>query len=127
MRRNIHLIKTIGNELRGIRQNKNVQVKDVAKEIGVSSTYISEIERNNKVPSNELIEKMADTYHIDKQYLYKGFKIVPDHMIYELTSEFGLYDLFYELSESETISRKEKDDFYKQVKKLYEETFGKGE
>ena len=127
MRRNIHLIKTIGNELRGLRKTKNLQVKDVAKDVGVSSTYISEIERNNKVPSNELIEKIATIYNIDEQQLFKGFKVFPDSMVYELTSEYGLYDMIFELSENERITREEKDAFYKKVESLYKETFEKGE
>lgn len=127
MRRNIHLIKTIGNELRGMRQLKKLQVKDVAKDIGVSSTYISEIERNNKVPSNELIEKLATTYNINERTLFKGFKVFPDSMVYELTSEYGLYDIIFELSENESFTREQKDEFYKKVQSLYKETFEKGE
>jgi len=127
MRRNIHLIKTIGNELRGMRQLKKLQVKDVAKDIGVSSTYISEIERNNKVPSNDLIEKMATIYNINERQLFKGFKVLPDSMVYELTSEYGLYDIIFELSENESFTREQKDEFYKKVQSLYKETFEKGE
>jgi len=127
MRRNIHLIKTIGNELRGMRQLKKLQVKDVAKDIGVSSTYISEIERNNKVPSNDLIEKMATIYNINERRLFKGFKVLPDSMVYELTSEYGLYDIIFELSENESFTREQKDEFYKKVQSLYKETFEKGE
>ena len=127
MRRNIHLIKTIGNELRGIRKMKDLHVKDVAKDIGVSSTYISEIERNNKVPSNDLIEKMATIYNINERRLFKGFKVLPDSMVYELTSEYGLYDIIFELSENESFTREQKDEFYKKVQSLYKETFEKGE
>lgn len=125
MRRNIHLIRTIGNELRSLRKSNNLQVKDIAENVGVSSTYISEIERNNKVPSNELIEKMAETYNVDEQRLFKGFNIIPESVVYELTSEHGLYDLFYELSEDETLTREEKDKFYQGVKALYKETIKK--
>ncbi|WP_268938768.1 helix-turn-helix domain-containing protein [Peribacillus faecalis] len=125
MRRNVHLIQTIGNELRNLRRSNNLQVKDVAKDVGVSSTYISEIERNNKVPSNRLIEKIAQTYNIDEQHLFKGFNIIPDSVIYELTSEHGLYDVLYELSEDESITREEKDKFYQEVKALYMETIKK--
>ncbi|MGN1387595.1 MAG: helix-turn-helix domain-containing protein [Bacillus sp. (in: firmicutes)] len=125
MRRNIHLIRTIGNELRSLRKAKNLHVKDIAEDVGVSSTYISEIERNNKVPSNELIEKMAQTYNVDEKRLYKGFNIIPESVIFELTSTYGLYDLFYELSEDESITREEKDEFYQKVKELYKDTFKK--
>ena len=142
MRRNIHLFRTIGNELRSLRKAKNLHVKDIAEDVGVSSTYISEIERNNKVPSNEtienmwkvgcfygtsneLIEKMAQTYKIDEKDLFKGFNIIPESVIYELTSKYGLYDLFYELSEDESITREEKDEFYQKVKELYKDTIKK--
>lgn len=127
MKRHIHLIKTIGHELRGLRKEQNLQVKEVAEDVGVSSTYISEIERNNKVPSNELIQKIAQVYNIDEQHLFKGFKVIPDSMLYELTTENGLYDILYELSENESITREEKDIFYQNVKALYHETIEKGE
>ena len=123
MTRHIELIKTIGNELRGVREDRRVQVQEVARDVGVSSTYISDIERNIKVPSGELIEKLSEVYGIPRCRLYRGFYVVTNPMIVQLCGSNGLYDILFYLSENDNVSQEAKEAFYIEVERLYIDTF----
>ena len=124
MRRHLELIKTIGRELRGVREDKQIQLQEVAKGVGVSSTYISDIERNNKVPSDELIEKLAEAYGVERIRLFKGFRVVPKQMMAELSRDGEMYEIIFKLSENETVTEAEKDQFYAEIAELYKKRFG---
>lgn len=52
----------LNEALRLIRVFHDKKIKDLADEIGVSSGYISDIEKNNKKPSMEIIEKYAKVF-----------------------------------------------------------------
>ena len=64
-----------GESLRKIREDQELAIRKVAKEVDMTPTYISDIERgNNKPPKKELIEKIASALKIQetevKDYLY---------------------------------------------------------
>ena len=125
IKRHLEFFKTIGNELRGIREDKQIQLQEVAKDVGVSSTYISDIERNNKVPSVETIGKLAEVYGLERSRIFKGFYVIPPQMIVELCDSNGLYEILFELSEDETITSAQKAEFYREIEVLYKEKFKK--
>lgn len=55
----------LGETLRCIRAAyENMSVKEVAKGIGISSSYISEIENNKKKPSLKTLNKLSILYKI---------------------------------------------------------------
>ena len=50
---------SFGQAMRYIRQKKDLKIRNVAKEVGKTPTYISDIERdNNKPPEKELMKKI---------------------------------------------------------------------
>lgn len=55
----------LSETLRCIRvANENMKVKEVAKEIGISWSYISEIETNKKKVSLKTLKKLSSLYNI---------------------------------------------------------------
>ncbi len=55
----------LGNILKIIRiANDNMSVKDAASKMGVSSSYITEIENGNKTPSLNTLRKFSIVYNI---------------------------------------------------------------
>lgn len=46
-------------ELRNRRKLLNISQMELAKNIGVTNDYISNLERNNKIPSVNLIQKIS--------------------------------------------------------------------
>ena len=54
----------LGEVLRIFRIANNKKVKDVAKELQCSNTFITEIEANRKKPSLETVKKLARCYEV---------------------------------------------------------------
>lgn len=58
-----------GLYLRAIRKALRISVRELAKEVGKTPTYISDIEnRNNKPPEKKLLDKIIVALHIDEYY-----------------------------------------------------------
>ena len=51
--------EAVGRELRDERQGAGRTLADVAKEAGVSTQYLSEVERGRKEPSSEVLQAVA--------------------------------------------------------------------
>src|SRR5262245_2245158 len=51
--------EAVGQELRDERQDAGRTLADVAEEAGVSTQYLSEIERGRKEPSSEVLQAVA--------------------------------------------------------------------
>lgn len=49
----------IGELIRSERESKGISVRALAKEIGVSDSYLSKVERDVKVPSVDLVAKIG--------------------------------------------------------------------
>lgn len=54
----------IGTVLKKIRNIYSIAAKDLASELTISPSYLSEIENNKKDPSLELLEKYAEIFDI---------------------------------------------------------------
>lgn len=54
----------LGNRIREMRLNKKKTIKEVAQETGVTSSFISQIERDKAIPSLRSLLKIAKPLHI---------------------------------------------------------------
>lgn len=54
----------IGNALRDFRKAKNIKQYVAAGGVGITQTYLSQIEAGKKDPSTEVIKKMGDFYQV---------------------------------------------------------------
>jgi transcriptional regulator with XRE-family HTH domain len=114
-----NVFKSIGEELRKLRKTKNLTLKEVAEKAGVSTMYISEIERDLKVPSDEVICKLAKIYNVDEKELFEGFGRIPEDILEELTSNKDLFAVLYEVSRNNKLDEASKERLYKQIYELY--------
>ncbi|KGR87914.1 helix-turn-helix domain-containing protein [Lysinibacillus odysseyi] len=58
-----------GRRIRAFRKLKRIQQVEFAKRIGVSTTLLGRMERGEKIPTAEQLQKIADELHIDVQEL----------------------------------------------------------
>lgn len=114
-----NVFKSIGEELRKLRKLKNLSMKEVAEQAGVSTMYISEIERNLKVPSDEVICKLAKIYNVDEKTLFEGFGRIPENILKELTSNEALFTILYEISRNDKLDDIRKENLYNQIYQVY--------
>lgn len=68
-RREIESDEPIGPLLRRLRGGQSL--RDITRRIGVSSSYLSQIERGDRNPGSNLIYKLADLYNVDAQELMR--------------------------------------------------------
>ncbi len=68
-RREIEGDDAIGPLLRRLRGD--LSLRDVTKRIGVSSSYLSQIERGDRKPGSNVMRKLADLYNVDADELLK--------------------------------------------------------
>ena len=68
-RREIEGDDAIGPLLRRLRGN--LSLREVTNRVGVSSSYLSEIERGSRKPGVNIIHKLADLYNVDAEELMK--------------------------------------------------------
>ena len=68
-RREIEGDEEIGPLLRRLRGD--LSLRDVTRRIGVSSSYLSQIERSDRKPGSNVVRKLADLYNVDADELLK--------------------------------------------------------
>src|SRR5439155_22789068 len=56
-------------KLKQLRAEKNVGIKSLARQLGISYTYISHIERGKANPSDDLIKRLAAFFAADEEEL----------------------------------------------------------
>src|SRR5450432_2593697 len=73
---------TFGCRIRELRQAKNLTLRDLAKRVKVTFTYLSKIENQKlsfgEFPSNELIIKLARALEADRDELLLLAEKIPD-------------------------------------------------
>ena len=58
-----------GTRIREMRNNKGISLRKASEEIGISYSYLSELENNKKKPSSEIINKISDYYQTSADYI----------------------------------------------------------
>jgi transcriptional regulator with XRE-family HTH domain len=61
--------RNFGDRVRGLREKQGLSIKNLAKTLEVNYTYLSKIENNKSIPSEELIEKLAHVFNCDPEEL----------------------------------------------------------
>lgn len=105
---------SIGENLKLIRKQKKQSQTLFAKSLGISRTYLSDLENDRKSPSVETVKKIADKLNISTLYLLEGKKTFEDLSIEDRTrlrkehlenlttvNESELLSLFYYLDNLE--------------------------
>src|SRR5436305_7656096 len=73
---------TFGTRIRELRQAKNLTLRDVAKKVKVTFTYLSKVENQKlsfgEFPSDELIVRLSDVLNADSDELLLLAEKIPD-------------------------------------------------
>lgn len=67
-----------GDKIRNLRKRSGESIKSLAKDLEVNYTYLSHLENNKKVPSEEFIEKIAKKFNHDAEELKMLAGKIPD-------------------------------------------------
>ncbi len=58
-------LQSIGNKIRQIRKGKNIPQIELAVEIGIDRSYLSEIENGRTNPSINILYAISDALHVN--------------------------------------------------------------
>jgi len=63
--------KKFGKRLRRLRRNMDLTQEDLAERVGVSVTFIGQMERGENAPSFETLEKLAQVLEVEVDELFR--------------------------------------------------------
>jgi transcriptional regulator with XRE-family HTH domain len=114
---------TIGMELRLKRVSMRLNMIDIANQVGVSENFISEIERDKKIPADEkIVYRLAEAYELESEYLFRRFEKVPSVITEELKNQEYLADIVYTLSNDNRLTDCQKETIYKKLHEIVSDT-----
>lgn len=76
---------TIGDNLKKIRKEKKLTQQQLAKKIGISRSYLSDVENNRYNPSSNTVESFAEKLNVSMFYLTTGEKTLADSTRHEIS------------------------------------------
>jgi transcriptional regulator with XRE-family HTH domain len=62
---------SLGQRLRELRDKADLSLRELAKRIGISSPFLSDIELGRRFPSEEILAKLARALNVTLEYLKK--------------------------------------------------------
>ena len=78
-------IKSFGEHLRNLRENQSLTLKNVAEQIGIDTSLLAKIERNERQPTKQIIKQVAEFFKCNEQELLNNF--LSDQIAYKILDE----------------------------------------
>lgn len=77
--------KTFGEIIKSFREEMNLPLRVVAKEVGIDTSTLGKLEKNERNPSKDLIRKFSNYYKVDEKDLLIASK--SDNVAYKLMED----------------------------------------
>lgn len=78
-------IATIGEQLRTLREKANLSLREVASNIGIDTSLLGKIERNERQPTKEQLKQVATFFNVNEKQLIK--EMLSDQFAYRIIEE----------------------------------------
>ena len=75
------MVEEFGDILRQLRGKSGIGIKRLAPELGVTYSYLSKLENNQIRPSEDLVGRVADYFHYDRDRLLLAADKVPPEIL----------------------------------------------
>jgi transcriptional regulator with XRE-family HTH domain len=82
---------TIGVQLRTLRENAKLSLREISAQTGVDASLLGKIERNERKPTKEQLKQIADFFKIDEKMLIK--ELLSDQFAYKILEEEADIDI----------------------------------
>ncbi len=76
---------TFGDTIKKLREEKNLPLREVAEALRIDTSMLGKIEKNNRKPTKELIEKIAKFFNVSERALRIAF--ISDAIVYQIMDE----------------------------------------
>jgi transcriptional regulator with XRE-family HTH domain len=77
--------KSFGEHLRNLREGANLTLKSVSEDIGIDTSLLAKIERNERQPTKQIIKEIAEYFNVDEKELQNDF--LSDQIAYKILDE----------------------------------------
>lgn len=78
-------VTTFGAHLRNLREESNLTLKFVADQIGIDTSLLAKIERNERQPTKSIIKLVSEFFKVDEKELQNDF--LSDQIAYKIIEE----------------------------------------
>lgn len=78
-------ISTIGEKLRELREKADLSLREVANDIGIDTSLLGKIERNERQPTKEQLKHISAFFKVDEKQLIK--EMLSDQFAYKIIEE----------------------------------------
>jgi transcriptional regulator with XRE-family HTH domain len=82
---------TIGVQLRTLRENAKLSLREISAQIGIDASLLGKIERNERKATKEQLKQIADFFKIDEKMLIK--ELLSDQFAYKILEEEADIDI----------------------------------
>ena len=84
-------MKTLGQYIRELREEKDLSLREFAKRLGLSAPFVSDIELGRRFPSDEVLEKMAEVLAVSIEDIRSYDVRIPVSELKKLASSDPIY------------------------------------
>ena len=93
----MELEKTFGETVKKLREELNLPLREVAEELSIDTSMLGKIEKNNRKPTKQLIEKFAKYFKVSDKDLLITF--LSDTVAYQIMDEEDLSSEVFKVAE----------------------------
>ena len=72
---------SFGSLLRKLRLKKGLSIKKLSSDLNINYTYISKLENNKSVPSEDFVKKLSEVFGYDREELMIKAGKIPDDIL----------------------------------------------
>ena len=78
-------VTTFAEKVRKLREEAKLSMREVAEKIGIDTSLLGKIERNERKPTKEQIKQVANYFKLDEKEMLKEF--LSDQIAYRILEE----------------------------------------
>ncbi len=93
----MELEKTFGETVKKLREELNLPLREVAEALSIDTSMLGKIEKNNRKPTKQLIEKLAKYFKVSDKDLLITF--LSDTVAYQIMDEEDLSSEVFKVAE----------------------------
>ncbi len=93
----MELEKTFGETIKKLREEQNLPLREVAEALSIDTSMLGKIEKNNRKPTKQLIEKFAKYFNVSGRDLMIAF--LSDTVAYQIMDEEDLSSEVFKVAE----------------------------
>ena len=84
-------VSTFGEQVRELREDANLSLREVAEKIGIDTSLLGKIERSERQPTKDQIKQVAKYFKLDEKEMLKEY--LSDQIAYKILEEEAYLDI----------------------------------